>query len=66
MGEQDFSWALRCLKDGSKVFRNGWNGKEEYLFLIKLIDYWKGDHNKSTFETLPFIAMKTTDNNLTL
>ena len=27
MGESDFSWALKKLKEGFKLYRTGWNGK---------------------------------------
>jgi hypothetical protein len=29
-----FGEALQALKNGSKVARNGWNGKEMFLFLV--------------------------------
>lgn len=30
----EFSHALMKLKTGSKIARNGWNGKEMFLFLV--------------------------------
>jgi len=30
----DFSQALEMLKDGGKVTRSGWNGKEMFVFLV--------------------------------
>lgn len=33
-GALDFSGALKALKQGLKVMRNGWNGKNMFLFLV--------------------------------
>jgi hypothetical protein len=30
----DFGQALQALKDGKKVSRSGWNGKNMFLFLV--------------------------------
>lgn len=30
----NFSYALQCLKSGSKIARTGWNGKDMFLFLV--------------------------------
>jgi len=30
----DFGHALKALKDGHKVARQGWNGKDMFLFLV--------------------------------
>jgi len=32
--KMDFSQALEMLKDGGKVTRSGWNGKEMFVFLV--------------------------------
>ena len=34
MGEQDFGWAIRQLKQGKRVARAGWNGKGMCLWLL--------------------------------
>jgi hypothetical protein len=34
MNEQDFGWALSQIKQGKKVTRKGWNGKDMFLFLV--------------------------------
>jgi hypothetical protein len=34
MGEFDFSWALDMLKSGRRVYRESWNGKGMFLFLV--------------------------------
>ena len=31
----DFSFALFALKEGNKVARGGWNGKEMFIFLVQ-------------------------------
>lgn len=31
----DFSQALACLKEGHKVAREGWNGKEMFIFIVQ-------------------------------
>ena len=36
--EMDFGQAVRCLKQGLKVARKGWNGKGMYLFLATDIE----------------------------
>lgn len=33
-GPYDFSGALVALKQGRKVYREGWNGKRMFLFLV--------------------------------
>ena len=30
----DFSVAIRCLKQGARVAREGWNGKGMFIFLV--------------------------------
>lgn len=31
----DFGWALYCVKNGQKIARRGWNGKNMYVVLQK-------------------------------
>ena len=71
MEEQDFGWALRQIKNGKKVSRDGWNGKGMYLVYQK--GYQNGiPINKNTAEATgipegteckfrPYIMMKTAD-----
>ena len=33
MSPPDFGWALKMLRDGERVFREGWNGKGMWLAL---------------------------------
>jgi hypothetical protein len=65
-----FSDALHALKAGSKVCREGWNGKGMWLVLAE-IDFYSIIENKVGFDiydknnqwTLcPWIVMKTADN----
>jgi len=52
----DFGWAIERLKQGSKVYRTGWNGKGMYLELQK-----PDTHSKMT---LPYIYIKTIQGDL--
>ncbi len=56
MEEQDFSWALKELRKGKRVFRFGWNGKDMYVELQS-----PDEHSKMT---LPYIYMKTVQGDL--
>ena len=47
----DFSYALVRLKEGKRVARQGWNGKNMYIELQRPDEY-----SKMTF---PYIFMKT-------
>lgn len=40
--ETDFGWALRQLKEGKKLRRRGWNGKNQYIALATNISYKMG------------------------
>ncbi len=31
----DFSTALECIKSGKLLKRSGWNGKDQFVFLVK-------------------------------
>ena len=52
----DFGTALRNLKGGSMVTREGWNGPGQYLGL------WKPTPND--YMTLPYIYIKTVQGDL--
>ena len=54
--QMDFGHAIVALKSGARVTREGWNGKGMWLELQK-----PDEHSKMT---LPYIYMKTADNNL--
>ena len=64
----DLGQAVTALKQGYKVARKGWNGKDMYLFLIGTdmtqpgIGGWTYTNGvNDNFALLPFIAMKTVD-----
>jgi len=68
MTTTDFSGALKALKEGRKVYREGWNGRGMWLVLIRpmlMINVFPDYNNKSDQEemlpTLPYIGMKTAD-----
>ena len=56
MTQETFGWAIKQLHNGERVQRVGWNGKGMWLGL-QVPDA----HSKMT---LPYIYMKTADNNL--
>lgn len=49
MEQQDFSWALRKLRKGYRIFRTGWNGKGLWLELQR--------PDAGSKMTLPYIYM---------
>lgn len=67
-GPMDFSEALKAMEMGCKVQRQGWNGKGMWLHVVIATAYevtFVGQpikRNADSFNTLPFIQMKTADN----
>jgi len=72
----NFGQALEALKEGKKVAREGWNGKNMWLALsvghpsLSADKFWN-PHNKAFAESnggqaevLPTITMKTADNKI--
>lgn len=63
--EFDFGLATHLMQKGERVMRAGWNGKNMWLIYIEADQYelkaWK--YFNAT-EQLPFIALKTADNNI--
>ena len=67
-----YSEALNKLKEGSLVAREGWNGKNMYILLIKgdcirkaiNMSYGTGEEEDEGLEVLPAIYLKTADNKL--
>ena len=35
----DFGDAIKALKEGKKLSRSGWNGKEQYIELAERVSY---------------------------
>ena len=61
MGDRmDFSVALRALKDGERVAREGWNGKGMWLWLSPggSVSGIAGDED-AVMEAQPYIGMRT-------
>ncbi len=56
MSENDFGWALKCLKANGRVQRDGWNGKGQALKLQT------PDENSKM--TLPYIYILTVQGDL--
>jgi hypothetical protein len=63
-----FDFALRWLKNGFKVARRGWNGKDMYLYLVNSTNVEKdklineaSKHNNCDVTFLSHIDMKTSD-----
>ena len=56
----DFGEAIKALKEGKRVARSGWNGKEMYLYLAdgKLLTEEIGD---GSFPFVNTVVMKTAD-----
>jgi hypothetical protein len=52
----DFGWALRAMKNGTKVARRGWNGKGMWLAL-----QCPDEHSKMT---LPYVYISTVSGDL--
>ena len=71
MVETDFGWALRRMRLGDKLYREGWNGKNQYIVLkpgymdgISCNDATAKAHNLPVGTTIfysPYIEMKTSD-----
>lgn len=59
-----FGDALKALKDGLKVFRENWNGKDMYLEYIPSDGWTKLFGNTTEYKNSPWIQMKTADNKL--
>lgn len=65
----DFGEALRLLRQGHRMARVGWNGKDMWLMLIPA-DRWSTSVGPNPHalggsgHRLPWIAMKTADNGL--
>jgi hypothetical protein len=61
----DFGWAIKQIKEGKKVARNGWNGKGMFIFLVHPIDFeYNGNfcpHIDMTEETLDSVGFMTAD-----
>ncbi|PGC57641.1 DUF2829 domain-containing protein [Bacillus wiedmannii] len=58
----DFGSALELLKQGERVARKGWNGKDMFLVLIAPHQYNPdNEHLVAGLEKSPWVALKTAD-----
>lgn len=76
MNNLNFGQAIEAMKQGSKVAREGWNGKGMWIALgqgnLKLPSesFWNkhsrsfAEQNGGTAEVLPYILFKTADNKI--
>jgi hypothetical protein len=55
----DFAYALKALKGGRKVYREGWNGKGMWLAYVKENEALS--HVGDSWDHAPWIGMKTAD-----
>jgi hypothetical protein len=70
----DFGQAIRLMKRGHKVARQGWNGKDMWIALgqgnpaLAAESFWNehtrafAESNGGSAEVLPYILFKTADN----
>ena len=64
-GGMDFGSAIRAMKDGKKVARQGWNGKGQYVFLADSVEfhtYANLADSKDVKETHDMLVIKTSNN----
>lgn len=76
MSNLNFGQAIEALKEGKKVARLGWNGKDMWLALsggnrsLSSDKFWNlhnrefAESNGGQAEVLPTITMKTADNKI--
>jgi hypothetical protein len=76
LGYGSFGQALQAIKDGHRVTRSGWNGKNMWLAYspgseaLPASGFWSpankefAEENGGTAEVLPCITMKTADNKI--
>lgn len=50
--EMDFGSAIRCLKRGMKVARNGWHAKDKYLWYVPPTTYRLPQCHDTEFKTI--------------
>lgn len=55
----NFGQAIEKLKEGGKVARKGWNGKNMWLVLVNSRNYTVDAVRSGSHSVLPWIGMKT-------
>jgi hypothetical protein len=67
----NFGEALQCLKDGKRVARTGWNGKDMFVYLVPAASYpvqtgaareYFGDGSLVPYRA--YLALKTADDDV--
>lgn len=61
----NFGDAIRAMKDGKKVAREGWNGKGMFVFLVCPTEI-KTDANVGFYSVHQSIAMRTVDSSIVI
>ena len=57
MGGESFGWAIKQLKNGSKVYREGWNGKGMWIELQNPDEHSKMTRLISTIKLLGILLL---------
>lgn len=52
----DFGEAIKLLKQGKKVAREGWNGKNQYIKLATNINYVNAEHEAIGNKAIVFVG----------
>ena len=60
----NFSTILNALKQGKKVYRAGWNGKNMWLMYVPCSPMYTFNSGDSEYSWQDFIAMKTADDTI--
>ncbi len=61
MSERGIGWAIKQMRNGSRVCRESWNGKGQWLGLRVRVLHVPDEHSKMT---LPYIYIKTVQGDL--
>jgi len=57
----NFGGAVEALKNDKRVLREGWNGKNMWIVLVKETNYSVDATRSGSYCVSPFIGMKTAD-----
>lgn len=58
-----FEEALIGIKGQQKAYREGWNGKDQSVFLVPAA-YTKGNDHKSLYKSHPYLAFQMGDRSI--
>lgn len=65
----DFGTAIRMLKDGAKIARKGWHGRNQFIFLADTVEFHTFANlsdSQDVSEVHDMIVLKTSDNTFQL